>query len=347
MNISRSNYEIWFTDWLDNKLGPSEMEQLRLFLIENPDLRPEFEELNYMRLDPPMLHMPFRELLKKNASDLPASQFDLLCVAYHENDLSDQQKNDLREMIAGDSKREEIFALSGKIKLSPPDIEFSAKKALMKQTLSGKIFRIAAPVLSAAATIVIALLLIRPEKAVISKMASSDPIIINYDSAQRVQPGSAPASITTQKTIESPSAPITGIQDIASPGIERVNAVTRAELNLKPELSVNSTDNSLIVLQDVSLPVERTDVAGMYDDRNRIQRLLAFKFREKILNEDLPDTSPINGFDIAEAGINGLNKLFGWEMQLEKSSQGEPGSISFSSRLVKFSTPVKNNESSE
>jgi hypothetical protein len=345
MNISRSNYEIWFTDWLDNNLGPSEMEQLRLFLTENPDLRPEFDELSRLRLYPPMLQMPFRELLKKNASDLPASQFDLLCVAYHENDLSDQQKADIREMIAGDSKREEIFTLSGKIRLSPPNVEFTAKKALMKQTLTLKILRIAAPVLSAAAMLAFALLLIKPEKPVIGEIASADPIVINYDSSQRLRVTASPT--TNEKPPVTPSEPATGIPDITPPTIDRVSEVARAELSLNPELSLNLTGNSIIALQNVSLPEERTDVAEPYDDRNRVQRLLAFKFREKILKEDLPDTSPINGFDIAEAGVNGLNKLFGWEMQLDKSSHGEPAAINFSSRLVKFSAPVKNSESTE
>jgi hypothetical protein len=345
MNISRSNYEIWFTDWLDNNLGPSDMEQLRLFLIENPDLKAEFDELNRLRLDPPSLQMPFRELLKKKAADLPASQFDLLCVAYHENDLSGDQKSDILEMIEGDSNSRHIFSLTGKLRLTPPAIEFSAKKALMKQTPAGKILRIAAPVLSAAAMIAIALLLIRPEKTVIREIASTNPIVINYDSSQRLQPAIASASSTSRETPVTPPEPSVVKKDVAPEGINRVSGVTMAEINISPELSVNMTDNSLIALQDVSLPDEKNDVAA-YDDRNRIQRLLAFKFREKILKEDLPDTSPINGLDIAEAGINGLNKLFGWEMQLEKGTDaGAP--VNFSSRLVKFSAPAKNNESSE
>ncbi len=45
MQIDRSNYEIWFIDWLDGNLTGKEIEQLKLFLDQNPDLREEFNDL--------------------------------------------------------------------------------------------------------------------------------------------------------------------------------------------------------------------------------------------------------------------------------------------------------------
>jgi hypothetical protein len=348
MSISRSNYEIWFTDWLDSNLSKSELEQLRIFLSENPDLKEEFEELGRLRLDPPSLHMPFREGLKKSAEDLPDSQFDVLCVAYHENDLSEQQKNDFLEMIADDKKRQEIFSLSGKLRLRPPNDKFSSKNSLLRRSRAGKFLRIAAPVLSVAAMIALALLLIKPEGSMMPGITLSDPVEIQYDSSLRLQPATHP-SLATAETPAQPSKTLIDSNDAVPTGINRVTEITRPVLSTSPDLSVKMTDNALIALQAVSLPEERTDeAAGQYDARNRVQRLLAFKFREKILKEDLPDTSPIDRFDIAEAGINGLNKLFGWEMQLDKDNEtGEGGTVNFSSRLVQFSAPVKKNETSE
>jgi hypothetical protein len=46
MEINRSNYEIWLIDWLDRNLSDLQVEQLQLFLIENPDLKEELGELN-------------------------------------------------------------------------------------------------------------------------------------------------------------------------------------------------------------------------------------------------------------------------------------------------------------
>ena len=48
MQIDRSNYEIWFTDWLDGNLNSLQVEQLKLFLDKNPDLREELNDLNFI-----------------------------------------------------------------------------------------------------------------------------------------------------------------------------------------------------------------------------------------------------------------------------------------------------------
>ena len=50
MQIDRSNYEIWFTDWLDGNLNSLQVEQLKLFLDQNPDLREELNDQTTMNL---------------------------------------------------------------------------------------------------------------------------------------------------------------------------------------------------------------------------------------------------------------------------------------------------------
>jgi hypothetical protein len=86
-----------------------------------------------------------------------------------------------------------------------------------------------------------------------------------------------------------------------------------------------------------------------YDDRSRIGKFIAQTFRDKILKEDTPEDTPLKGYEIAEAGIEGLNKLFGWEMALTRNNDenGDLKSLYFSSRTIKFNAPVKNNEQSQ
>jgi len=38
MRPDRSNYEIWFTDWLDGISARNRQQKLKVFLKENPDL---------------------------------------------------------------------------------------------------------------------------------------------------------------------------------------------------------------------------------------------------------------------------------------------------------------------
>ena len=70
MEINRSNYEIWFIDWMDGKLNPQQELILRRFLIDNPDLREESADLSSLFIEP--LKMPFnnKEQLKKSPSDI-------------------------------------------------------------------------------------------------------------------------------------------------------------------------------------------------------------------------------------------------------------------------------------
>jgi len=82
------------------------------------------------------------------------------------------------------------------------------------------------------------------------------------------------------------------------------------------------------------------------DNRNNFELFITRIIRNKILNKDSVSSTPLKGYEIAEAGITGLNKLLGWDMTLsEKNNErGEPESIYFNSRLLKFNTPVNKNE---
>ena len=79
------------------------------------------------------------------------------------------------------------------------------------------------------------------------------------------------------------------------------------------------------------------------DGRSNVDRFIARFFHEKIMNEKNPGDRPVESIEIAEAGITGINKLFGWDMELQKETD-ENGIITsyyFNSRLLKFNTPVK------
>ena len=59
------------------------LNNLMLFLDENPDLKEEFEELNSFNLKPPHKSFPHKEILKKSISDLSLSQFEypVCCIS--------------------------------------------------------------------------------------------------------------------------------------------------------------------------------------------------------------------------------------------------------------------------
>jgi hypothetical protein len=82
------------------------------------------------------------------------------------------------------------------------------------------------------------------------------------------------------------------------------------------------------------------------EERMKAGRFISKTFREKILKEKKPADTPIQGYDIAEAGVKGLNKLLGWEMALERKNDetGQPKSIYFRSKILTVNAPVKKRE---
>jgi hypothetical protein len=98
--------------------------------------------------------------------------------------------------------------------------------------------------------------------------------------------------------------------------------------------------NTLIASSSI-IPVPEYD-----DGRSRFGKFIAKTFREKILKEKSPKDSPLKVYEIAEAGVTGLNKLLGWEMALDerKDANGELKSVYFSSKILKFNAPVKKTE---
>jgi hypothetical protein len=122
---------------------------------------------------------------------------------------------------------------------------------------------------------------------------------------------------------------------------------------------LNSADmvNKIFVTADIDFKVMHVSgnliasksafKAPVYEDgRSKLSRFIAKNFREKILKENTSKDSPLKAYEIAEAGVTGLNKLLGWEMALDERNDenGELKSVYFSSKILKFNTPVKKTE---
>ena len=98
--------------------------------------------------------------------------------------------------------------------------------------------------------------------------------------------------------------------------------------------------NTLIAL-NLSVTVPEYD-----DGRSKLSRFIARTFREKILKETKAKDSPMKAYELAKAGVSGLDKLLGWEMALDekKDANGVLKSVYFSSKILKFNAPIKKTE---
>ena len=359
MQIDRSNYEIWLIDWLDGNLTDSEVERLQFFLKENPDLKEEFDETANLRLDPSEKLFPHKDNLKKTIANLSESQFEYLCVAFLENDLTAGQQSEFKESIEHDKKSKPVFEFIQKMKLSPVGIPYKHKNRLLRRTAAQKVIQFSLAGLSAAAILAFVLinylsvpraLPVRSEKSAQNIVADSniqEPIVekvvvemkpVNENITQEKQDNNQ--IVISEKSSASLSG--SGLSQDSLKIFDDFPRMTLKKIPVPAKVDLNSgpTQNSLIAFNS---PV----VVQEYDDgRSKLSKFLAKTFRERLLKENEAKDSPLKVYEIAEAGVSGLNKLFGWEMELDKRNDenGELKSVYFSSKMLKFNAPVKKSE---
>lgn len=356
MKIDRSNYEIWLVDWLDGNLSDARKDELLLFLEEHTDLREEFNDLTCVTLLPPNAAFSGKNDLKKMPSELTDNQFNLLSTGYLENDLDESQKADLFEIIEKDVERKTQFELIQKMKLYSPAIGYKNKNKLYKRTAFQKAISFSIIGLSAAAAI--ALLIISAPFSTEKLPGNSINIAVAEKKTNRIianmEVSPAPVVKTERKTAtEAEKTEVTAIQQTAEVIYIEPVTVLIDTLSFSREKEIRKVlfTSAINLNQNYAAPtlIASSSIAeiSQYDDgRSNISRFFARTFRDKFLKEEIKKDTPLKGYEIAEAGVSGLNKLLGWDMALDKNNDenGELNSVYFSSKIIKFNTPVKKTE---
>jgi len=360
MKPDRTNYETWLIDYLDRTLDEIQVKQLMSFLEENTDIKAEFADILTYNIEPPTGSFKHKNSLKKLVSDLSDKQFEYLCIAAAENDLSEQQRNELEAIIAENHEKKKTYELIFRLKLVAPSLKFNKKSALRKLTNAQKIVRLSVIGLSAAAGIALMISLFNMPFNKNDELKSLTSANLAGDS-NIVKPNTI--NIATDLT------PVEK-KEVQNPDIKNALALLQKsvseEMKVLPVKALNndsSAANTLIRLANISKIGFIEDVKLVENDftstliainTNEIPSLnmpeklgfngfIAKTFREKILKSKTPETGSLKFYEIADAGINGLNKLLGWEMSLQKTrdEKGDLKSLYFSSKSLKFNAPVK------
>jgi hypothetical protein len=363
MKIDRSNYEICLIDWLDGNLSDLEVEQLKSFLDENPELWEEFDEMAMFRLKPSVKSFPDKDNLKKTTADLSGLQFEYLCVAYLENDLSTDQQTELRESIDLDPEKKRTFELIQRMRLAPASINYKHKNQLIKTPLVQRVIRLSVIGLSAAAVIVLAFMtyLTIPRK-LSDKIINTSQNIVSDSSLQKPIVEIVSDKVTTEKK----SVLIKKQNENLFAGVQKNNSVipeSDLKMTIQNDSLVRNPGDPEIQLDKIhifsKIYIKGGNISSKlvasnftfnipsYDDgRSNLSKFIAKTFREKILKEKTSKDSPLKAYEIAEAGVAGLNTLLGWEMALDekKDENGMLRSVYFSSKILKFNAPVKKNQ---
>ena len=359
MKPDRSNYEIWFTDLLDGNLSEKQVEELKVFLKENPDLNEELNGLTLITLNPPDFTFSGKKDLGKSPESLSEEQFEYLCIANLENDLTPRQKAEMNEIIGRDEMKRKSFERIQNLKLKPLPVSFSGKSSVKKLTIGQKIFRLSAIGLSAAATIalIVFIFLLAPvnSKRGIQQIAQDiTPDTLIIESRQGIVSGKAEAKTAGKsiKPIIKKSIPEISVSEVPVPLAEKIDREITDSVSLFQRaepvviLKVAIPENTITAFRPEANAILTFDpgyIPPLIDYRSNVQIFLARIFHEKIMKDTKAGTRPVESYEIAQAGIKGLNKLFGWEIALHKNTDenGDIRSYNFNSRLLKFNAPVK------
>lgn len=362
MKPDRSNYEIWITDWIDGALSNKQEEELMSFLRNNPDLLEEFKELPLIYVTPDSVKFSGKEGIKRTVDSYSEEQFEHLCIAHLENDLSADQVSELMEIVAHNDQKRKTYELFNKLKLAPSDYRFAKKSSVKKLTIGGKVIRWTAIGLSSAAAAAILFVaylsvpdnnkgnagqkaLSLPTDTLLIK--HSPPVIANVQiipprhflepsdlynpSEKTVLPGQDILTIKQDPAMDQPDPP---------ESFPRADAISIAYVpdhaDIKKSSEMPPTSLQAYNPGDYIPPLSD-------DGRSNVEKYFARIFHEKIMKDTSSGNRPVESFELAKAGIEGLNKLLGWEMTLSRNTDGngELKSYYYSSKLLKVNAPVK------
>jgi hypothetical protein len=371
MVIDRSNYEIWLIDWLDGNLSSDQIETVMSFLEINPDIKAEFDEMSSLSIKPQETNFLNKEKLKKSLRELSISQFEYLSIAYLENDLRPAQLNELNEIIGLDPEKARTHTLIQKTKLNPLRLTYLSKYQLIKRPVRQRVIRLSIIGLSVAATIglVITSYLVIPDTNTndtgtdgMHSVSAITPIVdtngthyIATTTPNDDRDGKFSVStITSNRDVDGMHSvsTITPIADTNGTHYELtttpngddniMHSISTEKIIFQPniDLNIKTLNNALIASTFAPL------IPSFDDGRSNVRKFFARNFRQKLLREKDSKDTPLKPYEIAEAGVNGLNKLLGWQMALNtvNNEYGEPASVYFTSKLLKFNTPVKKNQ---
>ena len=364
MNINRNNYEQYFLDYLDGTLDTEQVKELQLFLEENPDLMNELQKIDEMVLEPKETVFGAKEELKKPQYVMnlwPEDRFENACIAYFEGDLSTTEKDELFAVIKQKPEWSNEFKLFANTYLKPePAITYHNKQELRGipvRQIRRRIFYYSVSV--AAAVVFALLLLINPEKTPDSGRytemnknteAGND----NEISQQRETIAMEESTVTDAKKIEIDEEVTTAVlspfqendkqiyTEITDKQVEEMVIIypewtePLEKLKRRPGILVTFPDVEESIMAFYTLPLKSLskDYLGLEE-----YALSQIKSRLFVKKED----EPITFWDLANAGINGLDKISEAEYGFDRkyNEEGDMVRLAFETPIFGISTPVK------
>jgi hypothetical protein len=350
MQIDRTNYEIYFLDYIDGNLSVDLIDEFLEFLEYNPDLKEELLSVSQSQV-----RLPDKKIIFSGKKDLfrneltGSSNFEYQTIAWIEGDLNEEEELLFKKELQDDPQKQEIFDLYGKMRLQPEtNITFPFKNRLLKNKKrslwiwSGRI----------AAILILGLLIgiLFPAK---QKEIETPVASLKIQSTEPQQEtASSPTmqkEIPTSQIKEKQQQPVTIHKKqtgIPKPAVTDI----LAQDNQPNEARVPETNEPLVMLQPFKAepkPLQPTEIKQLlhqtYEPQHEIEYTkLTDYLAQKLL--DVPKAEQITLASIARAGLQAAENISQNRFNIETGKEGRIEEISFNSRLFGFSIPIKKNK---
>jgi len=372
MDINRNNYEAYLLDLLEGRLNSAEQKAVRDFLSMNPDCAPELNEQEYWTLETGKTLYPRREQLKKEFPDpsfkLNEKNFDLFSIARLEGDLSTVQEEEHRSMVSGNNKWKREWELWEKTRLTKENIAFAGKDQLRKhKSLSRRVIWISVISSAAVIALIVSLLRMDPGIPVEEIVQEESPIQNLRDETNNLSPALAaeqpsapkaeekarpkigqPAILSNKKHQDPPE--LTGIRKNSNESAERKDTISPqpAQQVLSRPIKISGLDNYQMDLlktgtYDKILPL-MIPPTSIHIASLSISQLADIELQE--LFYAYTQDNNISLWSIANAGLQGINRITGTDMSLmsARDEEGDVTGFRFRSRRFSFATPIDRSE---
>ncbi|MFO8023283.1 MAG: hypothetical protein R6U65_12500 [Perlabentimonas sp.] len=348
MLITRDNYESYFIDFIDGNLSQREKDLLYLFLEENPDLKQEFDGITDTVLLKPEYKYQQKETLKKaDFNKLGVdNEFDYLCIAESENDITLNERKDLEKLLAGNETNKRVRSLISRIKLKPDLTQNFPNKNSLKRT----------PIFSLPRKTIVSISSAAAGLALLAGVFTLINIVVKTESPQIV-------AYQNPENIKAPRV----VEDDSLNGKSEQQAASRVKSITKPKVGTEKITTSNVPITS-NIPEKRVDdnrvitavktVTTIKPTNLEVKSIadLAPKLpvtNERFINKKSPKNRTILAvgkggsremtfIDFAQRGVNRLAEITGANINLDsdKDSEGKLKKISFESTLFAVSVPV-------
>lgn len=331
MNINRLNYESVLIDYLDGKLSPNEMAELKLFLLQNEDIAQELEGIQDVLLQSGEEVFAHKALLKKTNTEYLGNidYTDYLCIAELEEDINPTEKTQLNQLLKTNEASRGSHKAFAYTKLSSPTNIIYPYKSNIKRlgiiSIRHSWLRIG---IASAASLAIMLTVYSTLDTIHPTRVAINPGITN------TAPSENGLEVKPAKT-EKPITP-----KASAPHRENTKTVAKQVIEREKNNEAVEIDRNSDNLKPIShLPVKLSIAANLpKPEQINIKTLSTPTTPETNQTKFIGSTKEYTLADVARIGFKKVINTLGIEYDIQKNENGKIQKLTIESSMLAFST---------